>query len=296
MSETNIITSSKNSSLVPRTMEEAMKFSTTLANSELVPKDFQGKPANILVAIQWGFELGLQPMQAMQSIAVINGRPSLWGDAVIGLVRASPLCEYVREEIDEAGTKATCRTKRKGDEQEQVRTFTVDDAKKAQLFGKQGPWTQYPKRMLQMRARSWCLRDVYPDVLRGIHVAEEAQDIEKDITPTPAPSATVEQPVSRSAPAVDAEIVQPTKKAEGAPAAAAAPAESEKKPEAPAGNGEGKPMLEGQLRVIRARLQHAAMNETDLMARFGKVEDLKFEQFDDIQKWIADRAEALAGR
>jgi hypothetical protein len=52
------------------------------------------------------------------------------------------------------------------------------------LKGKQGPWTNYPKRMLQMRARSWCLRDVYPDVLRGVHVAEEAQDMpEKDVTP-----------------------------------------------------------------------------------------------------------------
>src|ERR1051326_8757368 len=105
-------------SLVPRTMEEAIKFSSTLAKSDLVPKDFVDKPANILVAIQWGLEFGLQPMQAMQSIAVINGRPSLWGDAVIALVRASEVCEYIYEEIAPDGNSATCRTKRKGEEEQ----------------------------------------------------------------------------------------------------------------------------------------------------------------------------------
>ena len=53
----------------------------------------------------------------------------------------------------------------------------MEDAKRAGLYGKQGPWQQYPKRMLQMRARAWALRDVFPDVLRGVHVAEEAQDL-----------------------------------------------------------------------------------------------------------------------
>ncbi|MCB1048850.1 MAG: hypothetical protein KDC10_16785, partial [Calditrichaeota bacterium] len=83
--------------LAPRTLEEAMKFAGMLAESEIIPKDFIHKPGNVLVAIQWGMELGLQPMQAMQNIAVINGRPALWGDAVIAIVRASPLCEYIKE-------------------------------------------------------------------------------------------------------------------------------------------------------------------------------------------------------
>lgn len=170
-------------SLAPQNLEEAFKFAEILSKSKLVPKDFEGNQGNILVAIQWGAELGLQPMQAMQNIAVINGRPSLWGDSVIALVKASPLCEYVVEDVTD--TTATCRVKRRG-EPEQVRTFTVDDAKKSGLYGKQGPWTQYPKRMMQMRARSWALRDVFPDVLRGMPVAEELLDMpapgEKDVT------------------------------------------------------------------------------------------------------------------
>ena len=166
-------------SLAPQSIDEAIRFAEMLSKSSLVPKDFSGNPGNILVAVQWGMELGLQPMQAMQNIAVINGRPSLWGDAVIALVKGSTACEYVVEETTD--DLATCRVKRKG-EPEQVRTFSKADAVKAGLFGKQGPWTQYPKRMLQMRARSWALRDVFPDVLRGMPVAEELMDMpEKDM-------------------------------------------------------------------------------------------------------------------
>ena len=177
------LTVSSSFSLTPKSMEEALRFAEILAKSDIVPKDFKGNAGNILVAIQWGLELGLQPMQAMQNIAVINGRPSLWGDAVLALVRASPVFEYIHETI-ENGT-AICRVKRKGEE-EQVRTFSEADAKAAGLLGKQGPWSQYRDRMKQMRARSFALRDVFTDVLKGMPIAEEVMDIEeRDITPRP---------------------------------------------------------------------------------------------------------------
>lgn len=160
--------------LSPQNFEQALTFSGYLAESDLVPKDFKGKPGNCLIAMQWGAELGLKPLQSLQNLAVINGRPALWGDAVIALVLASPVCEYVTEDDD--GKTAYCRVKRKG-APEQVRTFSMDDAVKAGLAGKAGPWTQYPKRMRQMRARAFALRDVFPDVLRGMPIAEELQDI-----------------------------------------------------------------------------------------------------------------------
>ncbi len=160
--------------LSPQTFEQALTFADILADSDMVPKDFKGKPGNCLIAMQWGAELGLKPLQALQNIAIINGRPALWGDAVIALVRNSPLCEYVTES-DDGGT-AVCRVKRRG-ESEEVRTFSLEDAKVAGLLGKSGPWTQYPKRMRQMRARAFALRDVFPDVLRGMPIAEEIMDI-----------------------------------------------------------------------------------------------------------------------
>lgn len=160
---------------IPRTWAEAKEFASEMAKSDMVPKDYQGKPANILIAMQWGNELGLKPLQSMQNIAPINGRPALWGDAVIALVIASTVCEYVDETFEEATMTATCRAKRVG-KPEQTRTFSKADASTAGLWDKAGPWKNYPKRMLQMRARSYALRDLFADVLRGLPVLEEERD------------------------------------------------------------------------------------------------------------------------
>lgn len=188
--------------MLPQTLSEAMQYSEMMAKSQIIPKDYQGKPENVLVAVQWGHEIGLPPLQAMQNIAVINGRPSLWGDAVLALVRGSGKLEMIDERIE--NEVAICRVKRKG-ELEQVRTFSMAEAKQAGLLGKQGPWSQYPNRMLQMRARAFAMRDVFPDVLKGIAVAEEVQDVE----------AVPSQPSAYVAPAIEAPKALPLAKEVG---------------------------------------------------------------------------------
>lgn len=182
-----------NGILNPANLSEALQMADMLCKSTLIPKDFQNSPGNVLVALQWGMEIGLGPMQALQSIAVVNGRPSLWGDAVIALCRSHPICEWVTETVEGTGENmvATCTTQRRGEPEPVSRSFSWADAKRAGLIGKAGPWTQYPTRMMQLRARSWCLRDAYPDLLRGMAVAEEAQDIPTSAaaaTPAPAPA------------------------------------------------------------------------------------------------------------
>ena len=166
------------SGLALATFDDAFRFAKMVAASDFAPKDFRGKPESCLLAIQHGSEVGLSPMQSLQSIACINGRPSVWGDAALALVIGSPVCEYVRETVDGEGDAmvATCEAKRRGYEKATFVRFAVADAKKAGLWGKAGPWTQYSRRMLQMRARGFALRDAFPDVLRGLVTAEEAQD------------------------------------------------------------------------------------------------------------------------
>ena len=65
---------------------------------------------------------------------------------------------------------------RQGD-QTAIETFTTGDAKRAKLWGKSGPWTDYPKRMLRFRARGYVLRDLFGDVLKGLRTVEEVRDI-----------------------------------------------------------------------------------------------------------------------
>jgi hypothetical protein len=178
-----------------RTWEEIERFADRAARSGMVPKDFVGKPDAIVIAVQMGSELGLAPMQALQNIAVVNGRPALWGDALPGLCRASGVAASIREWSSGEGDNLTffCEAIRKDDPSPVIGRFSVADAKRANLWketpktkrqGREGPyevdsgpWYSYPNRMLQMRARGFCLRDAFPDVLKGLVSVEEAQDI-----------------------------------------------------------------------------------------------------------------------
>lgn len=171
-------------SLSPRNLAEAMEYAKIIASSDMVPKDYINKPGNVLVAVQTGAEVGLKPMQSLQGIAVINGRPAIWGDAMWALVVSHPEFEGFRDENTD--TQSTVWLKRRG-QGEIMRSFSLEDAKKAGLQGKQGPWTSNPKRMMQMRARAFAARDLFPDALKGIKSVEEVRDYgpepEKDMGP-----------------------------------------------------------------------------------------------------------------
>lgn len=181
-------------------LERAEYWAKKLASSDLVPKDFKNNPANCFIAIQWGKDLGLAPLQATQNIAVINGRPALWGDAVPALVIASKQCEYINMTFE--NQTATCKVKRIN-QPEHISTFSMQQAKTAGLTEKGGPWKQYPERMLSNRARAFALRDVFPDVLKGLYTAEELIDS----LPVHMGNADVVSPVNPVSPV--SETVQP---------------------------------------------------------------------------------------
>jgi hypothetical protein len=159
-------------------MAAAWTFANAICRANLQPRGMQ--PAQVMIALQMGAEVGLPPMQALKNIAVINGRPTIWGDALLAIAYAKNLIEDITETITGEGDKrvATCTIKRRGIDTPITRTFGVANAKTAGLWGKTGPWTQYPDRMLQMRARGFALRDAAPDALGGFTLTEEAMDVE----------------------------------------------------------------------------------------------------------------------
>lgn len=161
-------------SLAPQNFEQLMTFADIVSKSGMIPKDYIGKPGNVIVAVQMGLELGLQPIQSLQNISVINGRPSLWGDALPAIVYASGLCEYINESISEDGKVATCEVKRKN-RPVVKQTFSIEDARTANLLSKDN-WKHYPKRMIQRRARNFALADAFPDVLKGMQISEDMED------------------------------------------------------------------------------------------------------------------------
>lgn len=197
--------------LVPQSLEDAFRLARALsASGDMVPKAFQGNPDATMAAVLRGMEIGLAPMQALASIAVINGRASLWGDALPALMfRAGHTVDVAL--AGEGDARVATATLTRGDTGAGfVRSFSVQDAKKAQLWGKAGPWQNYPERMLSMRARSLAIRDGAPDALMGLQVAEEVQDYApmKDVTP-PAPTAARQNLAQRLSQPAPSEPVEP---------------------------------------------------------------------------------------
>ncbi len=220
-----------NFNLTPRNLEEALKLAGMMATSDLVPKDYRDKPGNVLIAVQMGLEIGLAPMQAIQNIAVINGKPGLYGDAGKALLlNAGCLIEEADiEEIRKTGV-ARCTIGRPG-RSTVTRTFSVEDAKQAKLWGKEGPWTTYPHRQLAWRAFWYAARDGASDILKGLGGREELADIPgelRDITP----EAERPRPVRASAVETSA-----TRLEEPKPAPEAAPDPKAAKTTSPAPNG-----------------------------------------------------------
>lgn len=196
------VRSSISISLQLQTLQEIREFCDILSTTDMIPKGYKGKPDDILVAILHGQEVGLPHLQALQSIAVVNGIPSIYGDAALAMVRASGKLEDFDEWIEVDGARqegpfpilkdadenkkivAFCKSKRHGMSRERITTYSVDDAKRAKLWEKKGangyetPWCTVPQRMLMWRARGWNLRDQFGDVLKGLAIYEEAMDIE----------------------------------------------------------------------------------------------------------------------
>ena len=164
--------------LAPKDIDGVMRIANMVVRAGIAPRTLN-TPEKVCMALAHGAEIGFTPMQSLQSLAVINGKVSVYGDALPALAMGSGLVTDFAEGIRGEGEEmeAWCRVARKGVKGIKEMTFSVEDAKVARVWGKQGPWTQYPKRMLQMRARSFALRDMFADVLGGISVAEEGEDV-----------------------------------------------------------------------------------------------------------------------
>lgn len=163
--------------------KHAYKMAELMSTTQLIPKAYHNKPADILVAFEFGRSLGLGPLQAVQNIAVVNGRPCLWGDAMLAVCQGNPDFHYIKE-TPMTNTNGEfigyeCCVKRKSYPEETTRIFTVEDAKKAGLWGK-NVWASYPQRMTQMRARAFALRDCFASSLMGVASAEEVNDYPSD--------------------------------------------------------------------------------------------------------------------
>lgn len=168
----------QNSLLSPTNSEHYYSIAKKMSAASLVPKCYQNKPNDLFLAMALGYKLGFSPEQAAQNIVVINNKPCMYGDALLGLVMTHKDFEDIIEtpiEKDGVIVGYECVLKRTG-RSDTKRKFTIEQAQKAGLIKRSQVWQQYPERMLQMRARGYAIRDTYPDKLNGLMPAEEVND------------------------------------------------------------------------------------------------------------------------
>jgi hypothetical protein len=187
--------------ITPRTPEEIWRWANLAAKSRLVPTAYFNKPHDVLVAIQMGSEVGLPPMTALQNIDVVNGRPGVYGAALLAIVRASPVFDKIEEyyevtlddgkryqrrrelapeELANPRTRAVCTVWRKGDADPTTKSFSMAQAKTANLLKKEN-YQLYADRMILMRARKLALDDKFPDVVKGILTVEELRELPPEL-------------------------------------------------------------------------------------------------------------------
>lgn len=164
-------------------LDSLMEVSRVLAVSNLLPQALRGKPADVLITIMYGQELGMTPMESILGIYVVNGRPGLSGQKWLERVRKAGHRAYVpcatcgQGKTEHRGADHTyvadhddkhCTiTIVRGDTgDEHTETFTWADAERAKLT-KKDVWVSWPKRMLLWRAVTTCATVICPEVASG---------------------------------------------------------------------------------------------------------------------------------
>lgn len=228
--------------IVPQTFEETMRVARAVVASGLAPAALIGKKtgddaaAAVAVCIMSGAELGLKPMVSLRSFTVINGKPALYGDGLINVVRQSGKVAFLKTgyEMRDGQMIGYCHAKRSDTGEESRVEFTQAQAERAGLWDdrptirkqvwennqkvwKDGqpndaPWYKFRERMIAWRAAGYCLRELFGDVLGGIRDEFEAREIAdademRDITPAerPAPPKPPIPPAPPAAKTIEAE-------------------------------------------------------------------------------------------
>lgn len=159
------------------------EFARVIAISDLLPDGLKGKPQNVLMALMQGLDLGLRPMQALNLIDVIKGKPAMSAQGMRAQILAAGHRFRIVEHTDTKCTVAAHRSDWADDEWPEV-SFTIEQAKQAGLAGGDN-WKKYPADMLLARATTRMAKAYFSDVTNGLNSVEELLDITPSSGPRP---------------------------------------------------------------------------------------------------------------
>ena len=183
-------------------LPDRLAYAQALSGAKLLPEQFRGKPSDVLLAMEWGAALGMAPMQAINSIHIINGKPGLSANALAALVRR----EGHRMRVTGDDKHAAASIWRKDDpEFEYTVTWTMDMAKRAGLLTGKDNWSKYPGAMLKARAQTAVVRDACPELIIGLPGDDDTDGPDWHTPITTTTTVTVDQVPVEDLPATDAE-------------------------------------------------------------------------------------------
>lgn len=159
------------------TLQDQMAFAKAVCQSDIIPTVYRGKPANILVAVGYGAPLGLTPMQSLQDISVINGKPTASASFIASHVRMAG--HKLRINKDEKALSVTATIVRSDDPDYPI-SVTRDKAWAQQmgLLNKDN-YRKQPLTMLTWRAITAVAREACPEILYGVQYSpDELHDLD----------------------------------------------------------------------------------------------------------------------
>ncbi|MFB7313013.1 hypothetical protein [Streptomyces sp. NPDC056192] len=261
-------------SLTAMSVQDAWGFAKALAESSLLPRQYQNNPGSVLWALEYGRGIGLDVITTIQSVHVIQGKATQSADLMAALTRRAGHRMRMTSTDDRAEV-----TIYRSDDPDFPFTSTWDTAKatRAKLLNKD-TWRQYPAAMLRARAISECVRMACPEVLHGaiytpeeIGAAVDADGVPLD-APVPQPRPSAPEPV---APPVRPELSARQDSDESAPAPAAFAAAAPPKPQSIPSRDEVLDKL--YLQAIGNRSHIDALKQIAGAAKAEKVIDMEVE-------------------
>ena len=183
------LTPRQNTEVQHMNLNDKMTWASAMAEASLLPRAYQRNPGNVLLAVEMGEALGIPPIQAINDIHVIEGKPSASANLIGALVRKAG--HKLRVTGDDS--QATAQIIRADDPDFTFEVvWTKARAQQAGLMRKGGNWEKYPAAMLKARAITEAARTACPDALYGvIYTPEElGAQVTEDGTPAAPASAT----------------------------------------------------------------------------------------------------------
>lgn len=223
--------------MAPEAIRTRIQYAKALAAASMLPKDYRQQPANVLIAIETGTALGIPAVQALQGIAVINGKATLSADLMAAVVRRAGHKLRVEEDAEKLMVAATLIRSDDPDYAFKA-VWNVAKAQNAGLWGT-AMWNKYPLQMMRARAISEVVRQGASEVLFGCIYTPEEMGAQVNADGEVVDVEVVHEPVRAPEPQP-----QPQAQPEPAPAPAPTPAPEPQPAAAPEPEPEPEPTRE----------------------------------------------------